>query len=448
MSALRVLYLGVTPKVMTRVRAHFKEVEEITCADRDQFQAVMELGGAANIHIVMAGPDFADLPIAELGQGLRMAFQDVPIFFACESPRTCDRQELMKNGFMEAFMLPADDQNMAKVLARAASTAEHRVFTPVRLVDIEPGTKLDFSLRVFLPVNNRYILYSAAGDALETERLERLKEYRYSTIYVPVDQIASFYSYSARRLGELHGGRGGNLSQTQREEKLHDSVRELVTGLLGESYSKHLSEGKKVVEHTRKIVSEFIMLSNPAQWYVRLMNEIGQKRDAYSHAGTVASLAVLFSIALKIGRPEDLAIAGLFHDLGMHSLPDSLQDKREEAMRPEEKAAYQKHPAASLDIVKARRLVVPDSVLKAIAQHHERFNGSGFPEQLSYRRFSPEAQILAMADRFDYLTRTQASVSPLSPDQAFRQMEMEFIADPELIRILRHIFERQKKAAG
>lgn len=452
MAALRVLYLGTVQEAAEAVRRHFKDVEEIQCSTRAELEKLLlcgQVGGAGQVHLVLAGPDFdSSVPQAELAQSLRMSMQTTPIYYVTNRADGFDRQSLTKNGFYEAFLLPLDQEVLGKVLAKVASDAEHSVYSAVRLVDIEAGSKLNFQIALYLPANKKYLTYTAEGDVMEAERLERLRRYKQTSVYVPIDQVANFHSYSAQRLKELEDEPGQQRwSESERQDRLRESVRELATGLISESYSRQLSQGRKVIEHTKSIVKQYILLSQPGEWYSRILNEVGQKGDGYSHLSSVATYAALFSVVLKRGRPDEMAVAGLLHDLGLTMLPPALQNKRVEDMSKEEKAVFYRHPQLTIEIVRARKLIVPESVIKAIIQHHERWDGSGYPDALQFKRISPEGQVLALADRFDYLTRAVDS-APMSPDQAIRQLERENVADPEMTRELRLTFERQQKSAS
>jgi HD-GYP domain-containing protein (c-di-GMP phosphodiesterase class II) len=116
-------------------------------------------------------------------------------------------------------------------------------------------------------------------------------------------------------------------------------------------------------------------------------------------------------------------------------------------MTLEELKIYKRHTQLSLDTIRAKKFSVSDRALLAIAHHHEKWEGSGYPAGLATKAISAEGQILAVADRFNYLT-SPAGGAPLSPDQALRQMERERAIDPDILHTLRLTFERAQKAVG
>lgn len=448
-STLHVLYLGVGESTKELIRQCFSDINEQICDTQTDFEALSEASEKPAFHLVIASSEFAEelrMNMIELAQSLRMVFTSTPVFYVTTKSESLDRSLAIKNGFAEAFVLPIDNVYFAETMAKAAREVKHKVFSAVKLVDIEPGTRLDFQISVFLPANNRYVTFSGAGDTMDPQRLARLRAKSIKSIYIPTHQLGAFHKYSAERLNQLTGS-DNNLSETERQSRLRDSVRELTIGMLSESFSKHISRGREVVEHSRIIVNQFIMLKKPADWYTRLENEIGKKGDSYSHSGSVSTYATLFSLLIKDIPPEEIAVAGLFHDLGIAKLPTEIQTKKVEALDKSEFEKYIEHPLLSAQIVRDRKLVLPDMIYKAIEQHHERWNGSGYPNGVAERKFRHEGQILAIADQFDYLTRVEQSVSPMSPDQAFQQLEKLKVADPALLRELIMMFDKKKAAA-
>ena len=91
-----------------------------------------------------------------------------------------------------------------------------------------------------------------------------------------------------------------------------------------------------------------------------------------------------------------LALAGLLHDIGeLYIQPDYLSTRR--ALNPEEWKHVAAHPRIG-QIVLDELTDYPKMVIDAVAAHHERLDGSGYPRQLSGHQISPIAQVLSMAE--------------------------------------------------
>ena len=118
------------------------------------------------------------------------------------------------------------------------------------------------------------------------------------------------------------------------------------------------------------------------------------------HARRVAEIAVGIAERMDLSSNHVTAIwtAGMLHDVGKISIPTSLLDKRE-AFTDEDRSAFRDHPDEAFSV--ASQISWPWPIPDIIRQHHERMNGSGYPDALSGDRIMVEARILAVADAFD-----------------------------------------------
>jgi putative nucleotidyltransferase with HDIG domain len=122
-------------------------------------------------------------------------------------------------------------------------------------------------------------------------------------------------------------------------------------------------------------------------------------RDPYmaGHQQRVANLAV--AIAQEMGLPwdksESLRFAGVIHDIGKIATPLEIMAKPGRLTKSEYQL-IKDHPRVGYDMIKD--IPFPWPVAHIVLQHHERLDGSGYPEGLSGDAILPEARILAVAD--------------------------------------------------
>lgn len=123
----------------------------------------------------------------------------------------------------------------------------------------------------------------------------------------------------------------------------------------------------------------------------------------YSHCVNVAALAVVFGRFLDLDHDTlmTLGLAGLFHDLGKTKVPRRILNKPGRLSALEFKE-IQLHPVYSRDILAKQS--VDDVILRAAIEHHEKYNGSGYPLGLTPDKVGSMARILSLADVFDALT--------------------------------------------
>ncbi len=113
-----------------------------------------------------------------------------------------------------------------------------------------------------------------------------------------------------------------------------------------------------------------------------LSRALGRAPEDSNRATRVSTLAAMFEMALGLKQTQQAAIAGLFLDIGLAQLPPELQNKDYALMTDAEKKEYGTHPTRSLALLQSRRMAVPPDVQAAIQNHHEKFDGTGFPSKV------------------------------------------------------------------
>ncbi len=154
----------------------------------------------------------------------------------------------------------------------------------------------------------------------------------------------------------------------------------------------------------------------------------------YTHSLNVSIIAKAFGkwLNLESKMINDLGIAGLLHDIGKTQIPKSILDKPGK-LTPEEYEEIKKHPIYSYQLASKQNL--NDNILKGILMHHERYDGSGYPEGIKGEQINLFARILAIADVFEAMTATRAYRSKICPFKVFSILESESYInfDPSII---------------
>ena len=393
--------------------------------------------------LILCGRPPEGLSLNEVAQALRMQHQSIAILYLTTVREGHDRKIFQKNGFTDAFLLPVERDFLTNFLRETFSHATQgkiKSYRSVKLIDIAPGVALDFDTYLYMPANKKHIRYSAAGDPLDIERVEKLAKHQMSSIHITSDQIKSFYQYTAKQLKNL--GTNGAISETERRERMQGAIRDLMSGMFSEStQDSTIEKGRSIMGDCQEIVKSYITTGGASgekknTWYEKLMNAQNAGASTHSHAANVATFSALFSLGLGIGDPESMAIAGLLHDIGLVDVRATIQTRPRSQWLPDEKAEYERHPELTINLIKARKMIVPELVTKMIAQHHERFDGSGYPRQLQSSRILPEAQVLSLADEFDDLCNPTDGRTPLKPLEAVQELSRGNLFDPELTRKL------------
>lgn len=124
----------------------------------------------------------------------------------------------------------------------------------------------------------------------------------------------------------------------------------------------------------------------------------------YHHSVNVAVLATAVGMSLGYNRTQlmNLGIGAMLHDIGKVSLPEELLQKKERWNAEEQELAKQ-HATLGFDLLRKQHDI---SLLSAhvCLQHHERLNGSGYPQGLVGKQIHEFAQIVGLCDIYDSLT--------------------------------------------
>lgn len=133
--------------------------------------------------------------------------------------------------------------------------------------------------------------------------------------------------------------------------------------------------------------------------FIQVMESTIAVRDPYTvvHQRQVTRIACTIGqeMGLCEDRLRDLRIAGALHDLGKIAIPSGLLAKSGK-LNPLEFALLKTHPQVAYNILKPIKL--PGNAAEIILQHHERLDGSGYPQGLQGHAILLEARVLAVAD--------------------------------------------------
>jgi len=132
---------------------------------------------------------------------------------------------------------------------------------------------------------------------------------------------------------------------------------------------------------------------------IKALGEVMVARDAYtaSHQNRVAHLAAAIAreFALEEERVRAIRYAGLVHDIGKMSIPSQILAKPAR-LSSAEQSLLEEHPKIAHDALS--QIAFPWPIARIVLEHHERIDGSGYPEGLTAEETLLESRILAVAD--------------------------------------------------
>lgn len=169
-------------------------------------------------------------------------------------------------------------------------------------------------------------------------------------------------------------------------------------------------------------------------------------KDEYSltHSIHVSLLSAMIAKwnGLRSQDIQNIALAGLFHDLGKSKIPTDILNKPG-SLAPHEFSVMKRHSELGYEIAKAQDVFATD-VLRGIIEHHERLDGTGYPYGLKKDQIHPYAQIIAIADVYDAMTTERSyknSESPFVAVEIIKDLSYKQHLHPGLVnRFLKNIY--------
>jgi len=181
---------------------------------------------------------------------------------------------------------------------------------------------------------------------------------------------------------------------------------------------------------------------------VQAMALIIETRDPYTagHQCRVTKLACRIAEEMNLSkeRIEGLRLAGELHDIGKIHVPAEILSKPGNISEAEFNI-IKTHPKVGYDILKS--INFPWPIAKIVLQHHERYDGSGYPSGLTGEQIILEAKILAVADVIEAMASHRPYRPALSIDTALEEINKNkgILYDPDVVDACLKVFEKSFK---
>ena len=186
------------------------------------------------------------------------------------------------------------------------------------------------------------------------------------------------------------------------------------------SVERDISDRKR----TEKQIAEYIrQLEESMQGTLQAVSNMVEQRDPYTagHERRVGTIAA--DIGRELGWPEDrcknLQLIGLVHDIGKISIPSEILSKPSR-LTALEYELVKGHVERGFEILRDVKFPLP--IAEIIRQHHERMDGSGYPQGLKGEEILPEARILAVADVLESMSSHRPYRPALGVEVALKEI--------------------------
>lgn len=216
--------------------------------------------------------------------------------------------------------------------------------------------------------------------------------------------------------------------------------------LVKESFALYEKNDYKVFpsEKITELVNECVQFVNCDEQMVLFDREDSEMDYTFRHTVNVAIVSGLIGrwMGIKEHQLHDLVLAGLLHDIGKSQIPRELLIKSSQ-LSLEEMDTLKTHPNHSYNMIDIEAF--SNDVLLGVSQHHERMDGSGYPNKLLGKSICLNARIIAVADVYDAMTSNKFYRKAETPFMVIEELFKEMFdkLDPHICSVfLKNIKER------
>jgi len=279
----------------------------------------------------------------------------------------------------------------------------------IHLSSLVPGQPLPVDL--FLKVAGRDVVFKKRGEVLSIHRIEALSRHGITKFWVPEFHRPLYLLF----LKEC------SLTRPQPAQEGGHFIKQTALLHVNELFLRpDISPG---IELAKDLVGAMVdKVTSDLGTTQRLMQLTQHDFYTFNHSVNVAIYAIAFARRVFGDDKETLlqaGLGGLLHDLGKRNLPWNVINKPG-PLTKQEWSEVKRHPeygAAAL-----QGIPVGEEVLRVVHEHHENFDGKGYPDGLMGEKISLLARIVAIADVFDALTTDRSYHQALDAEGAVEKM--------------------------
>ncbi len=156
--------------------------------------------------------------------------------------------------------------------------------------------------------------------------------------------------------------------------------------------------------------------------FINLLDAADIDDFLYTHSLNVGILSMLMAKKMRLPGDliKDIGTGAFLHDIGKIKLPDEIRNKNE-SLTEQELTIFQEHPILGHEMLE-KNYSISDTVKEIILSHHERHNGSGYPNGVAGDDIKDYIQIVSLADYFDTITSNNPNQEIITTQKALEIM--------------------------
>jgi HD-GYP domain-containing protein (c-di-GMP phosphodiesterase class II) len=329
---------------------------------------------------------------------------------------------------METMLTPYD-----ALRSTAYPPARDELANDPRYMAIPPGAIIPGTLpnfKIYVLVNQRRVLWAADGNRVTPEQIEKLSGAGHKQVFIALEEEIKYGEYLESNLGLILE------SQAPSDEQKAAIFSNVSTKLVKDTYESSLAMGvmtRETLQRTQTMIERALIFITESKSLDALAKMIGHDYQTYEHATKVLWFTMAFLRDNEdilediqtdyhnqdhVQRAEMLrtcGVAALLHDIGKAFIPPEILCKTG-ALTQVEWEVMKRHPLNGLAMLTDTHL--PAFIKKTVAQHHEDFQGGGYPMGLDGPNITTLARVLRIVDAFEAMTSSRPYKEAMSPIEA------------------------------
>ncbi len=284
-----------------------------------------------------------------------------------------------------------------------ADKFNEELYDPVPLKKFDPEKELVADL--YLKIDSKYLKYRHKGDAITSEKYDLFLSKNVSEVFVMKEVLEEVMSWLDSTKEEAINEIVEKVGEENRElVEAREEIKEIIYETFADEELN--SRSVEVLQHQSK---EFIAMASEDKVNKAIIAKLTKFNSSVAdHSVNTANVSVYIAMCCGFGAQYDLEniyMGALLHDYGKAKIPPNILENKTNVRYSQ---AIQDHPNKGVGMIKKMKNI-PEEVQMIVAQHHEQYNGNGFPNGLKGDGIYKFAMIVSMANIFNNIIEEEIS---------------------------------------
>ncbi len=314
-------------------------------------------------------------------------------------------------------------------------------FFSVEWQEIIAGRKITFDVYIYFEKSSHVLRWRHKNETINLTFIERYHSRGLNSIWIHNKDRSAYLSYKnpiEKNKTEEHStnkkiptkpkellveppppktNEGALIAEVLNDHKIDNKEKEELVKAAAEEIINEIAqaetkeEQETVNEKAKEIVKDILnATTDEAKNILEEIWDLADLEPDLSHSLNVSTYSVIYAMAFGKIAPDllaDIALAGLLHDLGLSQIPITITRLPWSQMTDQNQISYRHHVNLTKSLLDIYAPEVSERAKAILVQQHEKFDGTGYPNQLQGFQFDDIAQLVAMAELTDSISSGQ-----------------------------------------